>query len=168
MENESVKSKDQFIQHYRNTYQGFPSLPIWMATEIMSMGRISLLFEWMCNTDRKAVSRHFNTHHMRFGDELHALTYVRNICAHHGRLWNRGFAIKPHRSSNASWQPPMTPRHDRLFFVLLILRQLLSAMGTGTLWQQHCTNLIAPIAVHEHWRDAMGMPEGWEEHPLWR
>lgn len=168
IELEAQRSKEQFIHHYRQTYQGFPALPIWMATEVMSMGALSLLYKWMKNPDRKAISEYFNTHHMRFGSNLHTLTYIRNICAHHSRLWNREFAIPPHVSRHPHWQPPVTPRHDRLFYVLLVLRQLLAAIGTGTPWQQQCTVLITPIAAHDRWRKAMGMPEDWEEHTLWK
>lgn len=168
IESETQRSKEQFIRHYRQTYQGFPTLPIWMATEVMSMGTLSLLYKWMKNPDRKAISKHFNTHHMRFGSNLHTLTYIRNLCAHHSRLWNREFAVPPHVSQHPHWQPPMTPRHDRLFYVLLVLRQLLAAIGTGILWQQRCMTLLTPIAIHDRWRKAMGMPDGWEEHTLWK
>ncbi|MBF0213346.1 MAG: Abi family protein [Magnetococcales bacterium] len=168
IENEVQRSKEQFIHHFQQTYLGFPTLPIWMATEVMSMGALSLLYKWMKNPDRKAISEHFNTHHMRFGSNLHTLTYIRNICAHHSRLWNREFAIPPHVSRHPHWQPPVTPRHDRLFYVLLVLRQLLSAMGTGEPWQQLCSDLIAPIAANDRWRKAMGMPEDWEDHMLWK
>src|SRR5213078_3167714 len=34
--------------------------------------------------------------HPRLSESLlHHLTYVRNLCAHHLRLWNRGFTITP-------------------------------------------------------------------------
>ncbi|MBF0183885.1 MAG: Abi family protein [Magnetococcales bacterium] len=168
IEKEAQRSTEPFIRRFKNTYQGFPTLPIWMATEVMSFGALSILFKGMKNPDRQAVSRHFTIHHMRFGDNLHVLTYIRNICAHHGRLWNRELAIKPHRGNNAYWQPPLTPRHDRIFYALLILGELLAKMGTGAQWQQQCTQLISPIAAHEPWRKSMGLPEKWEAHPLWR
>lgn len=168
IEKEANRSKEAFIKHYQATYQGFPRLPIWMATEVMSLGALSVLYSQMRNPDRKAVSGHFNIHHMRFGNNLHTLSHVRNICAHHGRLWNRELAIKPHQSNDPRWKPPWTPRHDRVFYVLLILRQLLAEMGTGGPWQQQCSILIRPIADHDPWRKSMGLPERWEEHPLWR
>ncbi|MBF0138918.1 MAG: Abi family protein [Magnetococcales bacterium] len=167
IDEEAKRSKEPFILHFRNNYQGFPTLPIWMATEVVSMGALSILYQGMTNQDRKMVSSHFGVHHMRFSNDLHALTYIRNICAHHGRLWNRELAIKPHRSHDPRWQPPVTPRHDRIFYILLILRQLLAKMGLGEHWQHHLTDLITPIATHSTWRVSMGLPEQWKDHPLW-
>ncbi len=31
---EAKRSKETFIEHYKNNYTGFPKLPIWMASEI--------------------------------------------------------------------------------------------------------------------------------------
>ncbi|MGN7613880.1 Abi family protein [Magnetococcales bacterium HHB-1] len=164
---ETRRSKERFIRHYKQTYQEFPSLPIWIATEIMSLGTISRLYLGMKPTDRKAVSHQFNIHHQRFGSHLHTLTYIRNVCAHHSRLWNRPFAVSQHVSRHPHWQPPLTPRHDRIFYALLILRQLLAEMKTGEGWQEQCSKLIRPIAANPRWRMSMGMPENWQEHPLW-
>lgn len=36
---------EQFIRHYDLAYTGFPTLPLWMATEVMSFGSLSNLFE---------------------------------------------------------------------------------------------------------------------------
>ena len=34
---EATRSKEAFIVHYKNKYKGFPTLPIWMTTEVMSL-----------------------------------------------------------------------------------------------------------------------------------
>ena len=72
-----------------------------MLTEVMSLGSLSLCYKGLKNDhkagveDKKAISQHFNLHHKRLTDWLHTLTYVRNVCAHHSRLWNRELAIRP-------------------------------------------------------------------------
>lgn len=97
------------------------------------------------------------------------LTYVRNICAHHSRLWNRELAIKSaHKSSKTNWSPPITPRNDRIFYVLLVLRYLLSFSDNHIQWKAQCEELMKPIASHRRWRAAMGMPDNWLTHPLWK
>ena len=62
IEKETIRSKDEFIVHYQKEYAGFPILPIWMLTEIMSLGSLSKLYNGMKSSDKQAVSEHFNIH----------------------------------------------------------------------------------------------------------
>ncbi|WP_201578555.1 Abi family protein [Psychrobacter okhotskensis] len=177
---EISRSKDDFIKHYSEKYHSVatepevPIVPIWMLTEVMSLGSLSFGYSGLINNqnksieDKKLIANHFNIHHKSLGDWLHALTYIRNICAHHGRLWNRALAIKPSRMKNVNWLPPTTPRNDRIFYVLLMLRHLLRATGNGDDWAVEVNNLLEPLAVERKWRSAMGLPENWREHPLWK
>lgn len=174
LEHETSRSSDEFINHYQNKYQGFPTIPIWMLTEVMSLGALSIGYGGLKNSqqngieDKKAVAQHFNLHHKRLGDWLHTLTYIRNICAHHSRLWNRQLAIRPDKEKEPAWQPPLTPRNNRIFYILLMLRHLLRAIGNGDDWANSINELLTPIAEHKRWRAAMGLPENWREHPLWK
>ncbi len=174
IENEVERSTDDFIEHFSSKYIGFPTIPIWMLTEVISLGALSFGYRGLINNqaqgveDKKLIANHFNLHHKKLGDWLHTLTYVRNVCAHHSRLWNRSLAIKPDRTRDANWLPPMTPRNDRVFYVLLMLRHLLRATGNGDDWAVEVNNLLEPVAVQRKWRSAMGLPENWREHPLWK
>lgn len=167
LEEESTRSKEAFVLHYQQNYTGFPILPIWMATEVMSLGSLSRLYQGLNPDDKRAVAAPFNIHHKRLEDWLHILTYVRNVCAHHSRLWNRELAIRPDATRDKLWQPPVTPRTDRIFYILLVMRQLLKVAGNGCDWQQNCTKLITPIATKVEWQIAMGLPNNWQKHPLW-
>ncbi len=167
LEGEARQSKDAFVEHFKRTYTGFPTLPIWMATELMSLGSLSFCYTGLKNDDKKQIAGQLGIHHKRLKDWLHTLTYVRNICAHHNRLWNRELAIKPERVRDPDWNPPITPRHDRLFYVLLMLRVLLRSNRNGDDWALRCSELLAPFAAEERFRIAMGMPSDWITHPLW-
>lgn len=174
LQSEVHRSKDEFIDHYKNTYQNFPSIPIWMLTEVMSLGALSFGYGGLINDqkrgieDKKAITQHFNLHHKKLGDWLHTLTYVRNICAHHGRLWNRSLAIKPDQTKDSNWLPPLTPRNDRIFYILLMLRHLLRATGNDEDWAQQVNAALDLLAHNKRWRSAMGMPDNWREHPIWK
>lgn len=174
LEGEVHRSKDEFIDHYKNTYQNFPSIPIWMLTEVMSLGSLSFAYQGLKNDkhdgieDKKSIAIHFNIHHKKLGDWLHTLTYVRNICAHHSRLWNRTLSIKPDKTKDANWLPPLTPRNDRIFYILLMLRHLLRATGNGEDWAQLVNQILELLAHNKRWRSAMGMPDNWREHPVWK
>jgi len=173
LEGEASRSSDEFIRHFKNKYRGFPTIPVWMLTEVMTLGALSFFYKGLQNNqkagieDKKAVAKHFNIHHKRLGNWLHTLTYIRNICAHHSRLWNRELAIRPDQNKAAEWSPPVTPRNDRIFYILLMLRHLLRGTDNGDSWATDATTLLEKIAINERWRTAMGMPENWKEHPIW-
>lgn len=174
LNNEVHRSSDEFVNHYKTKYTDYPNIPIWMLTEVMSFGSLSFFYEGLQNSqklgveDKKAVANYFDLHHKRLGNWLHTLTYVRNVCAHHSRLWNRKLAIRPDKAKQSEWLPPMTPRSDRIFYILLILRQLLRASGNGDEWAIQINQLITPIAATNSYRVAMGLPPNWVEHPIWK
>jgi len=165
---ETQRSKDEFIRHYQSKYKGFPIVPIWMLTEVMSLGSLSFLLGGLQHDDKKVIANDFDLHHKQLANWLHILTYIRNVCAHHSRLWNRELAIRPYQIKDPNWLPPITPRNNRIFYILLILRYLLNASSNGDIWATSCTNFLEPIASIEKWRIAMGIPENWKEHPIWK
>ena len=167
LEGEARQSRDAFVEHFKRKYAGFPTLPIWMSTEVMSLGSLSFCYTGLKNPDKQQIARQLGVHHKRLKDWLHTLTYVRNICAHHSRLWNRELAIKPESARDPEWNPPITPRHDRLFYVLLILRVLLRSNHNGDHWAARCSDLLDTFAHEERYRIAMGLPSAWKAHPLW-
>jgi abortive infection bacteriophage resistance protein len=164
---EAKRSSEKFIRHYRNNYENFPTLPIWMVTEIMSLGSLSICFFGLKHEDKSAISKIFGLNHKRLTDWLHKLTYIRNICAHHSRLWNKELAVRPEKIKDTEWLPPITPRTDRIFYILLILRKLMKTTAPENSWHDECNTLLEPIARDRRWQLAMGMPDDWREHPLW-
>jgi len=169
---ERLSDKEQFIRHYKGKYEGFPIIPIWMLTEVMTLGSLSMLFSGMKISDKRSVAQEFQIHHELMGSWIHSLSYLRNICTHHSRLWNRQLAIPPKVPNVFIWKPPRTPTNRRIFFVLLIIREMLKAVNIEDLnirdnWQSNVTTLIRPVVENPLWRNAMGFPEDWEEHPLW-
>lgn len=168
VEHESQNSQEDFVSHYRNTYEGFPTLPIWMVTEIISLGALSRFYEGMLHDDQRNISEDYHVQPFVLRSWLRTLTYVRNVCAHHARLWNRQLAVAPELPRHdLQWQAPITPTNQRLFSVLLILRQMMAHHHQGVHWQQRVSELLEPIAVKDYWRIAMGLPEDWQNHPLW-
>lgn len=94
LEDEFSRSRDTFAEHYRNKYDSPKLPPIWMAAETVSLGQLS---KWIRNlrsrADRKAIADPFGLDERSFTSFCHHISYVRNICAHHGRLWNKRFTV---------------------------------------------------------------------------
>jgi len=168
LDDEVQRSSEEFIRHFQQSYQGFPRIPIWMTTEIISFGALSRLYKGLKHEHKRKVADAYSLHHRTLMDWMHVLTYIRNVCAHHNRLWNRELAIRPRlRGLPEKWQPPHTPRNDRIFIILLILNHLLKAGDNGDDWRDAVFNLIEPVTASPRWATAMGFPEQWKEHSLW-
>lgn len=165
VEEEIGRSQETFVEHYRKRYDGHPRLPLWMATEVMSFGSLSRLFKNVAPDVQRAIAEPFDVHHSVLASWLHVITVVRNICAHHARLWNRELGVRPKLPSHdPGWKVPAS---DRLFAVLLILRHMLRALGEGSAWAARIEQLVDPIARKGANGTSMGLPPQWMEHPRW-
>jgi abortive infection bacteriophage resistance protein len=93
-----------------------------MAAEIMSFGMISNLFQGLKFSDQKYIGRIYNLPAPVLSSWLHFLTYIRNLCAHHSRIWNRELAIRPKfPDKTLGWQDVKNDRIISFFAVAQFL-----------------------------------------------
>lgn len=92
------RARDSFVSHFRKKYG--PHLPIWVATEVMSFGLLSTLYNLMPQIDQEILAARFQVYTAdgkgdrgSLSNWLNNLRNVRNICAHYGRVWNRTFDV---------------------------------------------------------------------------
>jgi len=165
---ELERSTETFVNHFRTKYDGFPRIPIWMACEVMSFGTLSRMFKGMQREHQARVAKAFDVHWRVAQSWLHSLVYVRNVCAHHARLWNRNLAIKPQIPSGRPEWAPIS--NDRVYAILCILRHLTKSCRGGEDWLVAARELLREKdGTDRQWeRAAMGVPTGWETHPFWR
>ena len=97
LENEKGLKKDTFIKYYFEKYSA-PSLPpFWMISEVLSMGDLSKILNGLNFKDLKIIAKDLVPNYFIYPvlvNWVHVLATVRNICAHHSRLWNRELKIK--------------------------------------------------------------------------
>lgn len=171
LHDEAVRSKELFVTHFRATYTQFPDLPIWMATEVMSFGALSQMFQGMMRQDQKAVSARYGRQPSDLASWMHHLVYVRNLCAHHSRLWDRLWSIKPDLPAGKAWGPPLLPGNNRLFTTLLILCSLLKKCPTMTAfttqWRGRVEALLANPPAAPNAQVLMGLTADWKNHACW-
>jgi len=55
LESEVLRSSDDFIRHYKFKYTGFPTVPIWLLTEVMSLGALSFGYRGLINDQKKEL-----------------------------------------------------------------------------------------------------------------
>lgn len=170
LKEEYSHSRETFIEHYRNTYDDPALPPIWAMCEVMSLGQLS---RWISNlkfrADRQAIADTYDLDEQILCSFLGHLTYVRNLCAHHSRLWNRQFTItmripgkRPHHA--LAWFNRAAER--QLYNTLAMLAVLLARIEPETYWSSRLQALI------DHFPDirlaAMGFPDQWRSFPLWK
>lgn len=169
---ETGRSSELFIAHYKSRYQEYPDLPIWVATEIMSFGALSKMFRGMWKCDEKSVSARYGLQPETLGSWIHHLVYVRNLCAHHARLWDRIWTIKPNLPAGNAWLPPALPGNTRLFASLLIqntmLRRCPAEQSFVEDWRRRVKKLIEDkLPACRGAMQKMDMPREWQTNPLW-
>ena len=122
------RSREDFVAHFQQKYLGV--LPIWVATEILQMGDLVDLYRLCHYDDRKKIAEAFGPLQAdEFSSWIGSLNYVRNICAHHGRFWNRAMVVSP-KIPDPSRYPELTNlghSANRAYGVLSALACLLKA-----------------------------------------
>jgi abortive infection bacteriophage resistance protein len=161
--------REQFVAHFFDKYgDEHAELPIWMVTEVLSFGSVVRLLNDSHRDVRNEVAGFFGVPEEVFLSWLRTLNFVRNVCAHHGRLWNRELAYRPklpraHRYPD--WHRPVLIGCDRVFAVLSICRYCLRKIAVGSSWGVRLRELLAEYPQIR--RCSMGFPDNWEESPIW-
>ena len=166
LQDEERRARETFASHFRQKYPEEQYLPVWMATELLSFGTISKLFQSLQPSIRQTIAASYIVDAQSLGSWLHALTYVRNVCAHHKRLWNRALAIRPRFPSRSLDWPHHVPDNGKIYAVLVVLRHLLRIVSPGSLWRERLFELL-----HAHpdvSLDPMKFAPEWQQKSLWR
>lgn len=172
VESEVTRSKEAFIRHYKDKYTSpaFPNVPIWMATEVMSLGSLSRFYKAIHNREQKAVASEMRVAAPVFANWLHVTSVARNVVAHHGRLWNKELGVSAVRPRAAGWserEAPYAP--NRCFFLLLLLRKLMEGTTADAKgWRRRVDAHLVAGLTNDVRMKSLGAANGWQEHRLWR
>ena len=94
LDEELERSKEDFVKHFREKYR-MPHPPIWAVCEVLSFGQVSRFCKSLNDPgDRQEIANTYGLDEKILTSFLHHLTLVRNLAAHHGRLWNRKMVVK--------------------------------------------------------------------------
>lgn len=160
------KPEEVFIKHYLEHYYdpGYP--PVWMMIEALSFGTCSKLFSNIQSiSTRNRISEFFEQHTTIIESWTKVMVWIRNMCAHHARLWNRWLV-----------EAPMIPKNDPIQkYVLSNNRKFIACAYT-------VIKLLGHVSPENHWKNnlfklferynhcpgpAMGFKTEWKNDPLW-
>jgi abortive infection bacteriophage resistance protein len=164
-------SGEVFIQHFFSKYDEEDTPPAGMTFEVLTLGLMSKFYQNMRPSlkAKKDIARHFGISHPAvFQSWVRSITYVRNICAHHSRLWNRVLTNKPvfPHTPPAVWISAPMPSNDKIYYFLCCLAHMLRSIQPKTTFVQRLKELLAKHPAVS--KSAMGFPSDWESERFWQ
>ncbi|WP_302938095.1 Abi family protein [Megamonas funiformis] len=146
-----------FIYNFRNNYID-GDIPLYALVEIISFGTLSKLFKNMHNADKKIIALTYNVSYTYFESWIESISYIRNICAHYGRLYNAKLTKTP------KLYQQYTKKHIsniRIFGVLCCIKHLVKNDIHWTNFVKKLEKLFQQYSYVD--KNTMGFPADWKD-----
>lgn len=148
--------KSPFVKNFENNYEN-GKLPLYALIELFSFGTLSKFYKNMKNADKKAIAKMYGLGYTYLESWVEHIAFVRNICAHYGRLYNVNLAKTPMLYKQYS---EMRISNARVFATLICIKHL---VPNDKHWDEFIKNLSELIKKYPDVRlDYMGFPNDWE------
>lgn len=164
------RSKEDFVKHYKQNHGD--DLPIWVAIEVWDFGAMSQLFAMMKVPDQSFIANKYGLSEFdKFASWLRALNYLRNLTAHHSRVWNRNVVDQPKlpKQGEIAWCDGFRGNNDLIakpFLLMAICKHLMEVISPASTWHHRVYDLLGEFPVIQSDRkpsiEDMGMPENWQ------
>ncbi len=138
---------------------------IWEATESMSFGQLSKWYDSIsARRIRNEIAMHYGFNQKVLSSAIRNLAHLRNICAHHGRLWNRNLytGIRIPKALAEYCNPTAT---DALYNRLVIIAYLTGIIDPQIFWKSELVDLM--ISYPSISKERMGFPSNWQDMDFW-
>jgi abortive infection bacteriophage resistance protein len=172
LQSEIDRSDETFIEHYNTKYSAPSQPPSWMSLEVASMGTLSKIYQNLKkNPEKQAVADSFGLPEINIMENwMFCFSSLRNICAHHGRLWNRRMSaiIKLSYNTKGTFLNKQEVKEvypNKLYAVLCALKYMLDQIDSANGFSSELKELINSCPVGQV--KEMGFINNWDKHPLW-
>lgn len=165
-----IEPQERFLKYFKRKYTSETLPPSNMAMEILTMGKLSRLYRGLSNDSEKiSIAKDFGLPSVILSSWFIYLNNVRNICAHHGRLWNRGItADRPTIPNRKKYQfnGELPDDFNRSCYgVIAMIDRLLSKINVSNRFIEKVIGLIEEYpSVNTRF---MGFPNDWKEDAAW-
>ena len=130
--------KEPFILHHNKNYQGI--VPIWVAIEVWDFGCMSRLYAGMTFSDKTLIAKKYGANAKQFEKWLRSLNFIRNVSAHHSRLWNANILEQSAPISfDSKWSKLV---NHKPFFYFCIMHYMLKVICPSSSWNQRFKSLL--------------------------
>ncbi|GHD12403.1 Abi family protein [Zhihengliuella salsuginis] len=168
-------SDEAFVAHFRDKYDG--QMPIWALTEIMELGHLNRLYGGLVNNLATDIANAYEVPSKRLMTSwIASINYVRNVAAHHARIFNRKLVTAPKRPPKGQ-VPLLDHLRDEdsakevfgLYNALAVMAYLIRAIDPHCGWQRRVVELVECFPETEYVsKRAIGGPDNWSQLNLWR
>lgn len=151
----SRNSKAPFVKNFKNNYID-GKIPFYALVELFSFGTLSKFYKNMKPQDKKAVATLYGVGYTYLESWVEHIAFVRNICAHYGRLYNVNLAKTPKLYKQYTEKGISS---IRVFATLLCIKHLITN-------DQHWTAFVDKLDKLFHKyphvdKKLMGFPDDW-------
>jgi abortive infection bacteriophage resistance protein len=171
IDNELLHSREVFIQEHKFKYTSPQRPPAWKTIETLSFGHLSKLYSNLLNsiTEKDEIAKSLDVPNAHFLESwLQAISLLRNLCAHHSRVWNKNLP-KPPRLPNRlpkAWLNQLPDGVNKVYAPLCCIRYMLGTIHPNTGFTQHLQDLFTHYPTVDS--SALGFPNTWNQEPLWQ
>ncbi len=170
LQEEIKRSSEDFIKHYLQKYDDPPNPPAWMSLEVVTMGLLSQLYKNMSRSEiKRKIAREFGLPREDFLENwMHVFANLRNICAHHGRIWNRRFIVEPRLPVDTAGAFLKNTRiyTNKLYASVSCMQYILKSISPGSSFSAQLISLLEKCPLNQE--REMGFPENWKEEIIWQ
>ena len=167
---EVERSREEFIHHFRSKYGPehlFP--PVWIAVQVLSFGTLVSMYRGLPDEVKREIAGVYEIPDTVLSSWITGLNSIRNICAHHSRLYNRRLGYKfllPRQRKYPEWFFPVQIPNGTVFTALTICSHLLKIIDIDEDWRERVKTLFKKykhISVIKN-----TFPENWKESSHWK
>lgn len=167
-------SSEGFKKHFIEKYDG--ELPIWTAVEIWDFGMLREFSQMILLEDRIEITKLIGIPtHLAFNNWMEAIGELRNVVAHHNRLYNRH--VTKRIGTKRLWEIPelehlrqcSEPTMWKVYPVVCVIRYLMSHLAPESDWSERSISLLLDFPqIEDCSLDDYGFPDDWQGMKPWR
>ena len=169
LQKEIDRSNETFIKHYKETYNDPKEPPSWMSLEVSSMGLLSKIFANL----KKDKCKNIITKYFGLKDVdvlinwMHCFNIIRNISAHHGRVWNRRFPkITIPRKTLFNFIDDKQIHNNKIYSYVCCILYVLNIISPRHSFKSNFLDLLETCPMMQE--KGMGFPTNWQNDRFWQ
>ena len=154
-------SRSPFIRNFKDNYEN-GDIPFYALAETLSFGTLSRLYKNLNTDDKATIADLYNLKYSYLESWIETIAYVRNLCAHYGRLYNVKLTKTPklYKSDRLA-----NIGNQRIFGVICCMKYLISDKRE---WNEFVENLDTLVSKYPYVNiHLMGFTENWKSHLLY-
>lgn len=182
LKSEFLRSSEPFVKEFKTNHgvwngricTDLTEAPdSWIIFELASFGTLSKIYKNLYHQlpEKACIANDFGLNlHSELSSWLEAVAYLRNIVAHHSRLWGRTMVKKPMLPSNLKGLWHSTPINEftrrKPYVIIASLLYMCNALGEGELFKHKLLSFLK--SYPSIYTAKLGFPYDWENEPIWR